>query len=109
MTSSQLTVAMGMTRARPGPGGKTIEVCIFPGTLEPRGLTLTQYDLMDLHRVARKWQQALGDNVILLTKMEWEALLEAWQNECHSFNIAARQREDHGNNPSGWLTRASEI
>lgn len=95
MTSSQLIRAMDMTRARPGPGGKTIEVCISPGTLEPQVLVLTQYDLMDLHRIARKWQRVLGDTVILLTKEEWEILLTKWQNECHSFNTAARQREDH--------------
>lgn len=106
--SAALTKALHISRARPAPGGRAIEVVIYPTSLEPRVLVISQYDLMDLNRIARKWQRVLGEETILLARWEWETLLEAWQNQTHGFNNQATKKEDQ-NKGNGWQAQASEI
>ena len=103
--SSQLIRSLDMTRAMQAPGGKAIIVTINRHTLEPREMVLTQYDLMDLDRVARKWQQALKDDVILLTRPEWEILIESWMNQADLSRPGAQKNNQRKR--SGWQAQAS--
>lgn len=107
--SSQLIRALDATRATqaPGSGGRAIIISINQNTLEPREITLTQYDLMDLHRVARKWQRALGDDVILLSRSEWEILIESWMNQADLSSPVTQKNIQRTR--SGWQAQASKI
>jgi len=105
---NHLIRALDATRATqvPGSGGKAIAVTINQNTLEPRQIILTQYDLLDLHRVARKWQKALEGDVILLTKAEWEIVIDSWRNQA-DLSSPATQKNDQ-RTKTGWQAHASE-